>query len=321
MNLGPRPRHAFQGPVARGPADPGSSIQQQLQRDIGEHQRIGQILRSERARPRPVQREDPTWMTPACRGNENIARAPAATAAGTNPGHRAATRSSSGISIGDPSLKSSAPGPSPMVNWNSSSRALTSSEALTGSRATGPLTAVTLAPSTPSLSTAARHSAVIDTGASPSWAEAIHAQTLTARSPIPSASSPGAGPVAGRSPGCGRSCRCRAGYGRHRRWRAAVVEPRQGQPAGGLNATQSGAFMLSRFLRPGRRRSGPTPRIEYHQRPPDARHRERHQSGDNDGQAGEDHGLLPSVARRRLSAVSVCSPGRLPLKSTSVGRN
>jgi hypothetical protein len=79
--------------------------------------------------------------------------------------------------------------------------------------------------------------------------------------------------------------------------------------------------MLSRFLRPWRRRSGPAPRIEYHQRPPDARHRERHQSGDDDGQAGEDHGLLPSVARRRLSAVSVCSPGRLPLKFTPVARN
>ena len=77
-------------------------------------------------------------MAPACSGNENMARAPAATAAGTNSGHRAATESSSGISIGDPSLGSSAPGPSAMVNWNSSSRALTSSEAQTSSRATGP---------------------------------------------------------------------------------------------------------------------------------------------------------------------------------------
>jgi hypothetical protein len=59
MNLGPRPQHAIQGLVARGPGDSRRSIQQQLQRDIGERQRIGQILRSQRARPRPVQREDP----------------------------------------------------------------------------------------------------------------------------------------------------------------------------------------------------------------------------------------------------------------------
>ena len=79
--------------------------------------------------------------------------------------------------------------------------------------------------------------------------------------------------------------------------------------------------MLSPFLRLLRRRPGPTPRIEYHQRPPGTRHRERHQNGDDDGQAGEDHGLLPSVARRQLSAVSVCSPGCLPLKFTQVDRN
>src|SRR5437868_15524455 len=34
---------------------------------------------------------------------------------------------------------------------------------------------------------------------------------------------------------------------------------------------------------------------------PDARHRERDQNQDDDGQAGEDHGLLPSAARDRKS--------------------
>jgi hypothetical protein len=85
-------------------------------------------------------------------------------------------------------------------------------------------------------------------------------------------------------------------HGRRRRCCAAVVEPRQGQPVGGLNAIQSGAFMMSPLLRPGGwRRPGPAARIEYHQRPPDARHCERHQNHDDDGQADEDHDLLPSA--------------------------
>jgi len=86
-------------------------------------------------------------------------------------------------------------------------------------------------------------------------------------------------------------------HGRHRRWRAVIVGPRQGQPVGALNAMQFEAFMMSLLLRPGRRRAGPSTSIAHHQPPPDARHCERHQNGDDGGQASDDHGLLPSVAR------------------------
>ena len=79
--------------------------------------------------------------------------------------------------------------------------------------------------------------------------------------------------------------------------------------------------MMSPLLRPGCRRPGPAARIAHHQRPPDARHCERHQNGDDNGQAGGDHGLLPSAAPGQLSTVGVCSPGRLPLKFTQVVRN
>ena len=58
-----------------------------------------------------------------------MAWAPAARAADTKPGHRAAIASRSGMSTGDPSRKSPAAGPSPVVNCNSSSRALSASEA------------------------------------------------------------------------------------------------------------------------------------------------------------------------------------------------
>src|SRR5690348_13813538 len=59
----------------------------------------------------------------------------------------------------------------------------------------------------------------------------------------------------------------------------------------------------------------PAARIEYHQRPPDARHCERRQNGDGDGQADEDHGLLPSatpggaVRRWRLLPPASVPPG------------
>jgi hypothetical protein len=132
----------------------------------------------------------PTRIAPACSGNANSARAPAATAAGTKPGHRSVTSSKSGISIGDPNMKSSVPGPSPVVNSSSSSRTLSSPVADSGSRTPGPLTAVTLAPSTASQFAAARHSAASDTGASPSRAAAIHAHTRAVRSPATSPSSP-----------------------------------------------------------------------------------------------------------------------------------
>jgi hypothetical protein len=104
------------------------------------------------------------------------------------------------------------------------------------------------------------------------------------------------GPVAGRSPGCGRSWRCRSGSRMSPPLAPSSSSRRQGQPVGGHNDMRSEAFVMSPLLRPGRRRSGPAARIEYHQRPPDAGHCERHQNGDDDGQAGEDHGLLPSVA-------------------------
>lgn len=126
----------------------------------------------------------PTRMAPLCRGSANTARALAATAADTNPGHREATESRSWISMGDSNLNSSTHGLSPMVTCKSSSLALTSSEANTRSRAVGPLATVTLAPSAPSLRTAARHTAAIGSGASSPAAAVIHAHTLTARSPI-----------------------------------------------------------------------------------------------------------------------------------------
>ena len=50
----------------------------------------------------------PTRIAPACSGSANIARAPAATASGTNPGHRAAADSRSAIRTGAPSQNSSA---------------------------------------------------------------------------------------------------------------------------------------------------------------------------------------------------------------------
>src|SRR5690348_8270566 len=75
----------------------------------------------------------------------------------------------------------------------------------------------------------------------------------------------------------------------------------------------------------------PAARIEYHQRPPDARHCEPYQNGDDDGQAGENHSLLPSttpggVVRHWRLLPRVCSPGacssrRLLLKLTQVARN
>jgi hypothetical protein len=101
-----------------------------------------------------------------------------------------------------------------------------------------------------------------------------------------------------RSPGCGLSWRCRAGSRTSpplaRRHRLAAPGPAGRR----LNAMQSEAFMMSPLPRPGRRRAGPATSIAHHQRPPDARHCERHQNGDDGGQASEDHGLLPSVAPR-----------------------
>src|SRR5690348_2964069 len=67
------------------------------------------------------------------------------------------------------------------------------------------------------------------------------------------------------------------------------------RPSAASTSRRVRAVMVSPLVGPGRWRSGPVARIGHRQLPPDARHRERHEHGDDDDQADEDHGLLPSV--------------------------
>ena len=76
--------------------------------------------------------------------------------------------------------------------------------------------------------------------------------------------------------------------------------------------------MMSPLLRPGRRRAGPAASIAHHQPSPDARYCERQQNGDDGGQAGEDHSLLPSATQGSCPPLASCSP-RVPASQIYTG--